>query len=264
MVLRSSLFLRVLLIGVLGFLTAPLLLVFPVSFTPNRYLSMPEGEWSLRHYESFFTDPAWLGSTASSLTIALATAVLCTVLATAFVVGAWLDSSRWNKLLFGVVFLPMLAPQIVSSVILFFLEGRLGLIDTFPGLVLAHSVMAVPYSVLAVYVSTIRLDRSMVLASRGLGAKTWQTVLFVVIPNIRLGIVTAAFLAFILSWEEIVLTLFISGINVITLPKRIWDGLRYNVDPVIAATAVLLMSLTILVVLVRAAVLLYQARRGSA
>ncbi|MDN2565605.1 ABC transporter permease [Aquibium sp. A9E412] len=263
MVLRSSPYMRVLLVAVLGFLTAPLLLVFPVSFTPNRYLSMPEGAWSLRHYESFFTDPAWLGSTGSSLTIALATAVICTVLATAFVVGSWLDESRWNKLLFAVVLLPMLAPQIVSSVILFFLEGRLGLIDSFAGLVLAHTVMAVPYSVLAVYVSTVRLDRSMVLASRGLGAGTWQTVLFVIIPNIRLGIVSAAFLAFILSWEEIVVTLFISGINVVTLPKRIWDGLRYNVDPVIAATAVLLMSLTILVVIVRALFLLHQARRGG-
>lgn len=261
MVLRSSIYLRASLVLVLGFLTGPLLLVIPVSFTPNRYLSMPEGNWSLRHYESFFTDPNWLGSAASSLSIALTTAVISTVLATAFVVGAWLHESRWNKLLYGIVLLPMLVPQIVSSVILFFLEGRLGLIDSFAGLVLAHFVMAVPYSVLAVYVSCARLDRSMVLASRGLGARTWQTVLFVVTPNIRLGILTSAFLAFILSWEEIVVTLFISGINVITLPKRIWDGLRYNVDPVIAATAVLLMSLTVIVVLVRAAFLLHRARQ---
>lgn len=258
---RSSAYLRGLLILTLGFLTGPLLLVLPVSFTPKRFLSLPEGEWSFRHYAKFFTDPNWLNSALASIGIALATAILCTLLATAFVIGLWLRSERTDRYLFGLVLLPMVVPQIISAMVIFFLESRLGLLDSFLGLVLAHSIMAVPYSVMALHVACSRLSRNLELASRSSGARTWQTALFVILPNIRFGVLTSAFLAFVISWEEVVVTLFVSGTNVITLPKRVWDGLRFNVDPVIAATAVIMMSLTVLAILGRAGFLLWKARR---
>lgn len=259
---KSSLYLRGLLVLTLGFLTGPLLLILPVSFTPKRFLSLPSGEWSLRHYAKFFTDSDWLNSAAASLGIALATSALCTLLATAFVVGSWLKNGRSDRYLFSLVLLPMVVPQIISSMVIFFLESKLGLLDSFLGLVLAHSIIAVPYSVMALHVACSRLSRSLEHASRSLGARTWQTTWFVILPNIRFGILTSAFLAFIISWEEVVVTLFVSGTNVITLPKRVWDGLRFNVDPVIAATAVIMMSLTVLTILARAGFLLWRARRG--
>ncbi len=245
------------------FLIFPLLAIIPVSFTPKRFLSMPSDELSLRHYEALATSPEWLGSIWQSLMVATLSAVLATVLAVLFALGIWYRRPRLTPLLIGFVILPMAVPPIISAIVLYFFETRMGLYDTLPGVILAHTVIVVPYAVITVLVVLSQLDRRIERAARNLGASLWQTTVFVILPNIKVGIASAGFLAFVLSWEEIAITLFVTSFDVITLPRRIWSGLRDNIDPVIASVSVVLIALTVAAVLVRTVAVGMKARRNK-
>lgn len=237
------------LIGI--FLLLPLIAVVPISFTPKRFLSIPEDDWSLRHYEALIKSPEWLSSIGDSLIVALASSILSTILATAFALGYWYRQPRYGALLVGLAVLPMVVPPVVSAVIIYFLEARIGLIDSYLGLIIGHCIVVTPIAVIAMITAISRLDRSIELASRNLGSSTLQTTFFVVLPNLKFGLFSAWFLSLVLSWEEVAITLFISGIDVITLPKRIWDGLRLNVDPAIAAVSVILILLTTIAIVAK-------------
>ena len=238
------------LIGI--FLLLPLVAVIPVSFTSKRYLSMPNGEWSLRHYKTLFTNEGWLSSIGDSLLVAVASSVIATILATSFALGYWSLKPRYAGVLIGFALLPLAVPPVVSAVIIYFLEARIGLIDSYLGLIVTHVIMVSPFAVIAMLTAVSRLSKNIEMASRNLGATTFQTTFWVVLPNLKFGLFSAWFLSLVLSWEEIAVTLFVSGVDVITLPKRIWDGLRLNVDPVIAAISVILMLTTVIVILAKA------------
>ncbi|WP_019171679.1 ABC transporter permease [Pseudaminobacter salicylatoxidans] len=239
------------------FLLMPLLAIIPVSFTGTRYLSMPKGNWSLRHYEALLTNPIWLDSIKLSLGIAVASAAISTVLAVMFGLGLWYVRNRFSTMLAALVFLPMVMPPVVSAIILYFFETSL--IDVAPwigfdsvgGVILAHVVVATPFALVTFMVALSQIDKRIDMAARGLGASLWQSIFWVVLPNAKFGILSAAFFAFILSWEEISVTLFITSFNVITLPRQMWNGMRDNVDPAIAAISVILISLTVIGILVR-------------
>ncbi len=233
------------------FMLLPLIAVIPISFTPKRFLSMPGTDWSLRHYQTLLTSDAWSGSIVDSVVIAVISSCLATLLATAFAIGFWYQRPRFGAILVGLALLPLVVPPVVSAVIIYFLEARIGLIDSYLGLVITHVIMVSPFAVIVMLTAISRLDRSLELASRNLGASAVQTTILVVLPNLKFGLFSAWFLSLVLSWEEIAVTLFVSGIDVITLPKRIWDGLRLNVDPVIAAVSVILMAVTVVVILLR-------------
>jgi putative spermidine/putrescine transport system permease protein len=157
-------------------------------------------------------------------------------------------------------------PPVVSAITLYFLltsiSGMTSLFgyDTWLGVAMAHSVMTVPFATVLILVALSQVDRRIDLAARGLGASTWERATQVIIPNIKFGIVTAALLSFILSWEEIGVTLFITSVNAITLPRLMWMGLRDNINPAIAALSVILIVLTIAILAVRNVV---QARRAG-
>lgn len=239
------------------FLLMPLLAIIPVSFTGTRYLSMPRGNWSLRHYEALLTNPIWLDSIKLSLGIAVASAAISTMLAVMFGLGLWYVRNRFSTMLAALVFLPMVMPPVVSAIILYFFETSL--IDVAPwigfdsvgGVILAHVVVATPFALVTFMVALSQIDKRIDMAARGLGASLWQSIFWVVLPNAKFGILSAAFFAFILSWEEISVTLFITSFNVITLPRQMWNGMRDNVDPAIAAISVILISLTVIGILVR-------------
>lgn len=233
------------------FLLLPLFAVIPISFTSKRFLSMPGTDWSFRHYQTLLTSEDWRGSVVDSVVIALVSSLVATTLATAFAIGFWYRRAGYGPFLVGLAVLPLAVPPVVSAVILYFLEARLGVIDSYTGLVMTHVIMVSPFAVIIMLTAVSRLDRALELASRNLGASRVQTTLWVVLPNLKFGLFSAWFLSLVLSWEEIAVTLFVSGIDVITLPKRIWDGLRLNVDPVIAAISVILMLATVVVILIR-------------
>lgn len=250
------------------FLLMPLLAVVPVSFTPARFLSMPEGELSLRHYRELFENPAWGSGLLLSLRIGLVSSLVATTLAVMFGLGIWMLRPAFAGLLVGFVLLPMVVPPVVSAMTLYFLLTGLSKLndwvgyDTWLGVALAHVVMIAPFAVVLVLVALSQVDRRIDLAARGLGASVAQRAFRVILPNIKFGIVTAALLSFVLSWEEIGVTLFVTSVNAITLPRLMWMGLRDNIDPAIAAISVLLILLTVTILAARLLVLRLVARRS--
>jgi putative spermidine/putrescine transport system permease protein len=122
----------------------------------------------------------------------------------------------------------------------------LGLIDSYTGLIMAHTVLSAPLVLITVSASLAGFDPRLEQASRNLGASNWVTMRRVIIPGIKPGILAGAVFAFISSWDEIVVTLFISKFSVYTLPRRMWNGIRENTDPTVAAAAVVLMAITVL------------------
>jgi putative spermidine/putrescine transport system permease protein len=244
--------------GLVGvFLLMPLIAVVPVSFTPKRFLSLPEDELSLRHYRALIEDPAWLEAIWLSLRVGLLSATVATLLALLFSLGIWMFRPRRAGLMMGAALLPMVAPPVVSALTLYFFLTTLGGVtdlvayDTLLGVSLAHAVMVAPFAVVLVYVSLAQLDRRIDLAARGMGASLFARIVFVILPNIRFGVVAAFFLTFVLSWEEIAVTIFITSVDAITLPRLMWMGLRDNIDPAIAAISVVLIVIVTAVVLAR-------------
>ncbi|HPE26904.1 ABC transporter permease [Albidovulum sp.] len=249
------------------FLLLPLLAVVPVSFTPKRFLSLPSGEWSLRHYRALVENPAWASGLWLSVRIGLISAALATGLATLFSLGMWMLRPRFAGLLMGVALLPMVAPPVVSALTLYFFLISLGQVndfvayDTLAGVVLAHTVMITPFAVVLISVALAQVDRRIDLAARAMGAGVARRIFQVILPNIRFGLVSAFFLTFVLSWEEIAVTIFITSVDAVTLPRLMWMGLRDNIDPAIAAISVLLIVLVTVAAVARAAVAALRGRR---
>ncbi|MBZ8117044.1 ABC transporter permease [Roseovarius sp. LXJ103] len=253
------------LVGV--FMLLPLLAVIPVSFTPKRFLSVPEGELSLRHYRTLYEDREWLEGIWLSLRVGLMSAGFATALATFFSLGIWMFRPRFAGVLMGIALLPMVAPPVVSALTLYFflitLTQMNGVFayDTMMGVALAHSVMIVPFAVVLVSVSLAQVDRRMDLAARAMGAGLGTRVFKVILPNIKFGVITAFFLTFVLSWEEIAVTIFITSVEAVTLPRLMWQGLRDNIDPAIAAISVVLIVIVTAVVIGRAVFAALKERR---
>lgn len=231
---------------ILGFLVLPALVALPVSFTPKRFLSLPDTALSLRHYQTLFMSDAWLSSALQSLAIALAATAIATGLGTLCSVGLWRLSSRLSEMLRAILLLPLIIPAIISAMAFYRTFVKLGLIDTYLGMILAHAILASPMVLITVSAALANFDVRLEQASRSLGASVATTLRRVILPAIRPGILAGAVFAFILSWDEVVVALFIAKFRIFTLPRRMWDGIRENTDPAVAAAAVVLIAITLL------------------
>lgn len=234
------------------FLVAPALIAIPVSLTPKRFLSMPKGEYSLRHFQKLFESEEWISSFWQSTVIGLASAALATVLGTFCAIGLWRVASRWGEVVRAFLLLPLVVPPIISAMAFYRLMVPIGLIDTYAGLILAHTVLAAPLVLITVSASLAGFDPRLEQASRNLGASNWTTMRRVILPSIRPGVLAGAIFAFIASWDEIVVTLFLSKFAVYTLPRRMWNGIRENTDPTVAAAAVVLIAITLIFFIIQA------------
>ncbi|MFN0193240.1 MAG: ABC transporter permease [Aestuariivirga sp.] len=231
---------------ILLILVIPSLVAFPVSLTSKRYLSLPWEGVSLQHFEKLFTSEEWVASFLQSTVIATVSAALATTLGTMAAIGLWRLSSRFGETIRAFLLLPLMVPPIISAMAFYRWWVPLGLIDSYLGLILAHSILALPMVLITVSASLANFDPKLEQASRSLGASVPETVRHVILPVIRPGIVAGALFAFILSWDEIVVALFISKFDVFTIPRRMWNGMRENTDPTVAAAAVILICITLL------------------
>jgi putative spermidine/putrescine transport system permease protein len=248
--------------AVTAFLILPIFVVLPVSLTTKSYLSLPEEGVTLDHYGRLFGDPAWLAGLLNSALIATAATASSLVLGTAFAVGAWRLAGRTMAALYLMLLAPMVLPPIVYSVALFRLWAELRLLDTYPGTIVAHTVLALPFVVITVGTSLSALDPRIEFAARSLGATPLQAVRRVILPNIVPGMAAGGLFAFVTSWDEIVVTLFITARRVVTLPRKIWEGVIDAIDPRIAAVGTLLIAFTLVLLAVDAA--LARRRRMAA
>jgi len=235
-------------LGWLGalFLLLPSFVIIPVSFTTHHYLSLPDEGLSLQHYQNLFSNPLWRGAIGQSLLIAALSSLLAVVAGTMGAIGLWRIASRFSDALRNVLLLPLIVPPIISALAFYKAWVKLGLLDSYAGIVIAHAILAVPYVIITVTTSLSNFDPKLEQAARNLGASAWTAMRLIIVPVIKPGILSGAVLAFLASWDEIVVTLFISSQRIMTLPKAIWNGIRDNIDPTVAAVG----SLVILVTLV--------------
>ena len=236
------------------YLVLPLFIILPVSLTDQRFLSLPHEALSLRHYANLFASADWFASIAQSFWIACASTVLAVACGTAFAIAAWKLDRRFTNLLRAVMLLPIIVPSIVYAIGLYRYFGWWDLLDRFAGVVIAHGVTAIPYVVITVSTALASFDPRLEQAARGMGASLRQVLAWVILPRIMPGIVSGALFAFIHSWDELVIVLFIASRDVFTLPRRIWDGINENQDPIMAAVAVLLIVFTTALLLVDMAI----------
>jgi putative spermidine/putrescine transport system permease protein len=232
--------------AVLLVLIIPSLVAFPVSVTSETYLSLPWNGVSLQHFQNLFSSPEWLSSFGQSAVIAISASLAATVLGTLCAIGLWRISSRFGEAIRAFLLLPLMVPPIISAMAFYRWWVPLGLIDSYFGIILAHAILALPMVLITVSASLANFDPRLEQASRSLGASVHTTVWRVILPIIKPGIAAGALFAFILSWDEIVVTLFISKFSVFTLPRRLWNGMRENTDPTVAAAAVVLICITLI------------------
>ncbi len=220
------------------FLMLPLLVVFPISLSSAPYMQFPPPGLSWQWYERYLDDPQWIDATWRSLYIGGATAVLALALgvplAFALVRGRFFGRTVLDR----VALAPIIVPHIIFAVAVYGLFAKLKLIGTWYGLVVGHTVLALPFVVLVIAAGLRDFDRSLEQAAEGLGASRWQTLRKITLPLLRPSLVSAGLLAFISSFDEVVVALFLAGANM-TLPKKMFDNIMMEIDPTIAAVSVM-------------------------
>jgi putative spermidine/putrescine transport system permease protein len=214
------------------------LIVFPISFSSAQYLQFPPPGWSLQWYERYLNSPNWLTPTWLSLKVAMATTALSLLLGVPLAFG--LTRARfWGRdAIEKLSMAPIIVPTIVLSIALYGLFAKLKLIGAWYGIAIAHTLLALPFVVALVVAGLRDFDVNQELAALGLGASRWRAVWHVTLPQIRPSLVSAAFLAFISSFDELVVAMFLGGANM-TLPKKMFDNIRMEIDPTIAAISAL-------------------------
>lgn len=231
---------------VLAFLVLPMVIVVPVSLTDQYYLSLPQENLSFEHYRAFVEKDIWIDATIDSLIIAISAMLCAVVLGTLCAIGCWRLSTRLSEAVRIFMLVPIIVPLIVQALAFYRFWIDLGLIDTYLGAVIAHTLAGIPYVVITVSAALSNFDLRLEQAARNMGASTGQAIRWVILPSITPGVLSGALFAFTISFDEIVVMLFITSRKVYTLPKRIWNGIQDHLDPTIASIATMLMILTAL------------------
>jgi putative spermidine/putrescine transport system permease protein len=232
---------------VLLYLVAPVLIVIPMSFSAAKYLSFPPPGLSLQWYENFFARSDWTSATIQSIRVAFMVMVLSTVLGVAASLALVRASFPGKEIVNLIIVSPLVVPAIMVAIAIYGLYVQLRLVQTFWGLVLAHTVLAIPYVIVNVSATLRGFDIRLEQAAQSLGANGWQTFRHVTLPLISPGIFAGAVFAFIASFDELIVALFIAGARGRTLPMRMFEGLRMEIDPTIAAVSSMLITFSVLV-----------------
>ncbi len=240
----ARLWLYAIAIAVLVFLVLPTLLVIPMSFSASQYLEFPPRQWSLRWYQSYFSSTSWMQATVTSLKAGLLTAVVATPLATMAAYGLHVSRVRYANGLTMLLLAPIVVPVILIGIGVFYSYVKLKLVNTLLGLVLAHSMLAIPVVMLVVGSALRTFDMDQELVARSLGASRMRAFMLVTLPQIRFSVVTGAVLAFLTSFDEIIVALFVSGGDNSTLTRNMFNALRDQVDPTIAAISTIIVTVT--------------------
>jgi ABC-type spermidine/putrescine transport system permease subunit II len=242
-------------------LLGPIVVVVIVSFSGDSYLAFPPSTLSLRWYVRFLGDPRWRDALWNSLIVA----VLCSIFATsigfltayAFVRGRFFARGA----LMSIAVMPLIVPSIVTAIAIYFLTVRLGFIGSRLWLAVTHSVVALPLVVIITQSALQALDPALERAAMVHGCTRFGVFRRVVIPMAAPGIISAALFAFLASFDELVIALFVSGVQAQTLPVRIWNSLTMELEPTIAAVSALLIAMTLLILLLDAGFRALAARR---
>ncbi|WP_366657015.1 ABC transporter permease [Fodinicurvata sp. EGI_FJ10296] len=235
------------------FLMMPIIVIIPLSFNAEPYFTYtremltlnPEG-YSLRWYQDFFGSERWMSSIRNSLIIGVASTFIATTLGTIAALGLSRSHMPYRGLLMGVLISPMIVPLIISAAGMFFFYSSVGLAQSFLGVILAHAALGTPFVVITVTATLSGFDQSLIRASASLGANQTTTFFKIILPLITPGVISGALFAFITSFDEIVVVLFVAGVEQRTIPREMWSGIRESISPTILAVATLLVLISVL------------------
>ena len=247
------------------FLIAPLIAIIPISFSQSPFMVFTEGmmtwppdpeAWSLRWYrymvgictDENLTTPCsnkWMIGTVNSFFVGFVSTFFATALGTLAALGLSRPHMPYKGLIMSILISPMIVPLIITAAGMFFFYARFNLVYTFTGIIMAHVALATPFVVITVTATLIGFDTNMIKASQSLGAKPITTFFKVTMPLILPGVISGALFAFITSFDEVVIVMFMASLDQLTIPKQMWAGIRQEISPVILCMATCLVVLSI-------------------
>ncbi len=248
------------------FLIAPLIAIIPISFSQSPFMLFTDGmlawppdpdAWSFRWYRymvGICTDPnlttpcgnKWMVGTVNSFFIGFVSTFIATALGTLAALGLSRPHMPFKGLIMSILISPMIVPLIITAAGMFFFYARVNLVYTFTGVIMAHVALSTPFVVITVTATLVGFDTNMIKASQSLGAKPMRTFFKVIMPLILPGVISGALFAFITSFDEVVIVMFMASLDQLTIPKQMWAGIRQEISPVILCMATCLVILSIL------------------
>ena len=240
-------------------LVLPILPVIPMSFTAGQVVEFPPSAWGLKAYRELVADAGWRQAIVFSLKVAALAVLLSVVTATLAAIGLPRLRSRGEGLIAAVILAPLAMPVVVLALGTFQFFIQIKLNGTLIGIAIAHGVLGVPFVFLTVRAALSKLDVSLVRSAMSLGAGTWSVLRWVYLPAILPALLSGALLVFVVSFDEVVISLFISGPGAITFPVKLFTEVQFNLSPAIMAVSTLLLAAVVLVVVIGIA--LFGARR---
>jgi len=244
---------RAICVAIFFFLIFPILIIIPLSFnakdfftfTPEMLALDPAG-YSLKHYEDFFGNSDWQTALRNSVTIAPMATLLSVTFGTVAAIGLSQPHVPFRGAIMAILISPMIVPLIISAAGMYFFYSRLGLQGTYWGVVLAHAALGTPFVIITVTATLVGFDKSLVRAAASLGANPITTFWRVQMPLIVPGVISGGLFAFITSFDEVVVVLFLGSASQKTLPWQMFTGLREQISPTILAVATILVTISIL------------------
>ncbi|NTJ11803.1 ABC transporter permease [Rhizobium lusitanum] len=230
----------------LAFLLIPLLIVVPMAFTKGQILLFPPQLFSVHAFTQLFADASWMASALTSLKIAIASTVMAVVVGVLAAMGLHNSRMLFRGAFIVVILLPIMIPGVVMALGFYLFFQNVGLSGTWQAIALAHSVVITPYVFIATQASLAGVDPTLSRAARSLGAGALSIFTAVYWPAIKPGVIGGAVFAFIGSFDEIVISLFLSGANVVPLPVQIFTSLQSDLTPKVAAVSALLFLLSLI------------------
>jgi putative spermidine/putrescine transport system permease protein len=247
------------------FLIAPLVAIIPISFSRSPFMLFTEGmlawppdpeAWSFRWYrymvgictDKNLTTPCsnrWMIGTVNSFFIGTISTLVATALGTLAALGLSRPHMPYKGLIMSILISPMIVPLIITAAGMFFFYAKINLVYTFTGIILAHVALSTPFVVITVTATLVGFDTNMTKASQSLGARPARTFFKVIMPLILPGVISGALFAFITSFDEVVIVMFMASLDQLTIPKQMWAGIRQEISPVILCMATCLVALSI-------------------
>ncbi|MCB1342534.1 MAG: ABC transporter permease [Pseudooceanicola sp.] len=240
----QRLWLYVFAIVAMALLVLPTLIVIPMSFSDSQYLEFPPQEWSLRWYRHYLSSPEWMEATWTSLKAAFLTMLVATPVGVVAAYGLHASSFPLVRLAFVTLITPMMVPVVLVAIGAFYAYVKLKILYTLSGLVMAHTILALPLVLIVTGSALKSYDMNQEMAARSLGAPRWKAFLTVTLPQIRFAVVTSALLSFLTSFDEVVVAMFVSGGDNPTLTRNMFNALRDQIDPTIASISTIMIVVT--------------------
>lgn len=234
------------------FLLLPIVFIVALSFGSSRWLIFPPPGWTTKWYQELFADPRWIEAALTSARIAGVVTIASVALGLLASIALINGKFKGRATLRAFFLMPMVLPVVVLAVALYAMFLRIGLNGTFVGFVIAHVIVALPFSIITISAALESFDPAIEDAAILCGASPWEARFRVTLPSIKHGLFSAAIFSFLISWDEVVLAIFMASPTLQTLPVKVWTTLRQDLTPVIAAASTLLVLLTIVFMVIAA------------